>query len=283
MEINKQTMAAETRAFLKTIFSLSEIEKVAIKDTVITSLEDEIHIQEGLEKCFHDKFSDIDLNLWIKLSQEDFEGETPLYKRYFPRLDLEDKVFGVVFVTRIDEVTCKEGLRICLKSGFRMDVTCFTHCDETAVTLPQSDVREYVVKKQEQNFWEDWDLDKIDSFWFVTIQALGKLMRKDYLIADHLSYMLLMEGLVIQMVIRDNEYGTNIHRYGYGEQLDYLLVEMADAEVFKVAGEEVYNEIVTNLYRAAASYDRLAQKANPLYKSRLAIFFEIWRTYITER
>lgn len=280
MKINKETMAEETKAFLKTIFSLPEIEKVAIKDIIITSLEDEMHIQEGLDKCFHDKFSDVDFNLWIKLSREDFEGETPIYKKYFPRLGLLEEIFGVAFNGRMDETTCKEGMRICLKSGFRMDVTCFTHYDETAVTLPQSDLRKHMLIKQENNFWEDWDLDKIDTFWFVAIQALGKLMRKDYLIADHLAYMLLMEGLVIQMVMRDNQYGTNIHRYGYGEQLDYLMVEMADAEAFKVADDEVYNEIVTHLYRAVVSYDRLAQKANPLYKSRVETFFEIWRTYL---
>lgn len=280
MEINKQTMMEETKDFLKTLFNLPEITKIAIKDVVIVSLEDEVHIKEGLEKCFHDKFSDVDFNLWIKLSQEDFEGVTPIYKKYFPRLGLEDKVFGVAFNERMDEATCKEGMRICLKSGFRMDVTCFTHYDETALTLPQSDVRKHRVVKQENNFWEDWDLDKINSSWFVAVQAVGKLMRKDYLIADHLAYMLLMEGLVIQMVMRDNQYGTNIHRYGYGEQLDYLTVEMTAAEAFKVADDKVYNEIVTHLYRGVVSYDDLAQKANPLYKSRLEIFFEIWRTYI---
>ena len=49
------------------------------------------------------------------------------------------------------------------------------------------------------------------------MQALGKLLRRDYLIADHLAHMLIMEGLVLQMEMRDAKYGTNIHRYGYGE------------------------------------------------------------------
>ncbi len=280
MEINKQMMTIETRKFLKTIFSLPEIEKVAIKDIVIESLEDKVHIEEGLEKCFHDKFSDVDFNLWVKLSREDFEEQTPIYKRYFPRLGLKDKIFGVVFQERMKGETCKEGLRICLKSGFRMDVTCFTRYDERVLTLPQSDLREHIVLKQEKDFWEDWDLDKINEFWFISIQALGKLMRKDYLIADHLAYMLLMEGIVVQMVMRDNQYGTNVHRYGYGEELAYLNVDMKGAEVFKTKNDKVYNAIVEHLYAAVVSYDQLVQKVNPLYMSRKDVFFEIWRTYI---
>ena len=105
-------------------------------------------------------------------------------------------------------------------------------------------------------------------------------MRKDYLIADHLAYMLLMEGIVVQMVMRDNQYGTNVHRYGYGEELAYLNVDMKGAEVFKTKNDKVYNAIVEHLYAAVVSYDQLVQKVNPLYMSRKDVFFEIWRTYI---
>ena len=68
----------------------------------------------------------------------------------------------------------------------------------------------------------NWPIENINRFWFVQIQALGKLYRKDFLISNHLANMNLNETLVQQMVLRDMEHGTNHHRYGYVEKIAYM-------------------------------------------------------------
>ena len=279
MIINKDTMEHSTLNFLNTLFRLPEIEKVAIKDVVIQSPNDYDNIKKGIDLCYHDNLSDVDFNVWVKLNPEDFYGETPVYKRYFPRLGLENEIFGVVFMERNDNENNKEVLRICLKSGFRMDLICFTRCDENTAPLPKEDLRSRIQVHRPQNFWPDWDLDKADSFWFVSIQALVKLLRKDYLISDHLSHMLLMEGLVIQMQDRDNRYQTDFHRYGYAEQIVYRNVDISNYNKYLTGPDDTYSHIAENLCRAAISYDDLAADANPLYEKRSHLFFEIWECY----
>lgn len=280
MIINKQTIEVETREFLKVLFSLPEVEKVAIKEIVISGINDEEHIKQGLELCYHDRFSDLDLSIVVKINPLDYYGEMPLYNNFLPRLKLGDKFLGMTFSTRFNLGMHEECLRIFLKTGFRMDLVCWIHCDHEARRLPESDRRIKITNKQDGNLWEDWSLEKVEKFWATAVHALGKLMRKDYLIADHLSHMLLMEGLVIQMEMRDNLYKTTIHRYGYSEELAYLKVDLQDAQIFMVEGDEIYNRIAEQLYRAAVSYDLLVQQSNKTYKSCLDAFLEIWKAYI---
>lgn len=280
MIINKQTIEEETRGFLKILFSLPEIEKVAIKEVVISSPQDDEHIHKGLDLCYHDRFSDLDLSVVVKVNPIDFYGEMPLYNNFLPRLQLGDKFLGMSFGTRFNLGMHEECLRICLKSGFRMDLVCWIHCDHEALPLPQADRRIRKVNKQEGNLWEDWPLEKVEEFWFTAVHALGKLMRKDYLIADHLSHMLLMEGLVIQMQMRDNLQQTTIHRYGFKDDVAYLDVDIQGAQAFMTLEDEVYNRIAEQIYRAVVSYDLLAARANAAYESCLEAFIEIWKAYI---
>lgn len=280
MIINKDTMEQEALSFIKTLFSLPEIEKIAIKDVVIQSPDDYYNIKKGLTLCYHDNLSDVDFNVWLRLSPEDFNGDTPIYKKYFRRLGIESEIFGIVFQERNDNESCKEGMRICLKTGFRMDFTCFTKYDENAKTLPKSDLRTTINIKQEKNIWDDWDLDKANSFWFTSIHALSKLLRHDYLISDHLSHMLIMECLVLQMVERDNQHQTNFHRYGYAEQLDYRNVNISHYERYLVKQDDTYNHIVHNLCKAVICYDNLVARSNSLYQKRSDIFFNIWDSYL---
>lgn len=108
-----------------------------------------------------------------------------------------------------------------------------------------------------------------DTFWFVAVQALGKLLRRDYLISAHLSHMLLMETLVDQMVQRDQQYGTNHHRYGYGEELAYRQTELSPYADL-LAGDDTYTHIAAQLIRAA------------LCRQEAETFFAIWRNYLKE-
>jgi hypothetical protein len=281
MIINKETMEQGAIRFIEKLFSLPEIEKVAIKDVIIQAPNDYDNIKKGLELCYHDNLSDVDVIAWVRLSPEDFHGETPIYKRYFPRLGIkDDEIFGIAFVERQDNESCKEGMRICLKSGFRMDFTCFTRCDENADDLPKENLRTNIIMQQPQNLWPDWDIDKANSFWFITIQALAKLLRYDYLISDHLAHTLLMESLVLQMLDRDNKYQTNFHRYGYAENIAYKNIDISHCEKYLTKQDDTYDYIAKNLCRAVVCYDNLVASSNSLYKKRSDIFFEIWDSYL---
>jgi hypothetical protein len=115
----------------------------------------------------------------------------------------------------------------------------------------------------EQN--DNWPAENINRFWFVQIQALGKLYRKDYLISCHLANMNCNETLVMQMVLRDLKYGTNHHRYGYAEELEYM------KDLGKVpyrTGDQTFDRIADYLYAAALTYDRLIKKFYPHYHNR---------------
>lgn len=260
-------MEKEAKKFLETLFTLPEIEKIAIKDIVIQSPQDEENIQKGLEICYHDKLSDVDFNVWLHLHPKDYNKQTPFYKLNFLRLKLEDKIFGIVFQERNEQENGKEGMRIVLKSGFRMDVTCFVHSSPEAQMVSDKEV-----------VWNEGIIQE-NKFWFITIQTLSKLLRHDYLIADHLAHMLIMEGLVLQMVARDEQYQTNFHRYGYSESLKYRELQIEMPEHYKLEGDSTFNYIAEQLYRAVNSYQELILQKEIIQGNRVQIFYEIWDCY----
>ncbi len=295
MVINRQTMETETKNMLKILFSLQEIEKVTIKDIIINSPEDMENLKKSLEKSYHDKMSDVDIHIRICLNPVDFQRNVPIYKTFFPRLQIQDQIFGIIFQDRTSDerdsvYPYKECLRIVLKSGFRMDLICHIRCHENAEVLPENDLlekqKEYISMKKtpgKDNIYPvTINPEKAGFFWFCTVQALAKLLRRDYLIADHLTHMLLMEGLVIQMEKRDQKYQTNFHRYGYAEELAYRNVEITEYSKYFSAADETYNHIACNLIRAVLSYDELASTCDVSYKRKSSIFFRIWNSYRDE-
>lgn len=171
----------------------------------------------------------------------------------------------------------KEGLRICLNSGFRMDLTCFITCEPSAKPLTSFQLEPFTEQDLSNSFIHTEDYNR---FWFITIQALAKLLRHDYLIADHLVHMLLMDTLVIQMLERDAKYQTNFHRYGYAENLCYQHQDLSPYTGFLTGPDATYSHIAQNLCKAVVTYDNLAPKFNSAYTSHLTTFFNIWTCYL---
>lgn len=126
---------------------------------------------------------------------------------------------------------------------------------------------------------------RADNFWFIAVQALGKLYRRDYLIADHLTHMLLMEGLVLQMEARDRQLNTNIHRYGHREPLAYRELKQ-DAEEHRLVNswikdqDETFQFIAVRIHRAVTAYEHLKGADCPGWISRKASFLNIWKSYV---
>jgi len=97
-------------------------------------------------------------------------------------------------------------LRICFENGQRFDLTIF--CNS--------------VKKIGINSFATGIDVMANQFWFASSMVLTKLGRKDYLIASHLTLGLCQTVIVIQMMLRDNEKCTNIHRFGDAEDVPVL-------------------------------------------------------------
>ena len=162
--------------------------------------------------------------------------------------------------------------RIIFKNGMRYDFGFdFDYIEEDLVNTEIKNSQGNKVSDLIQN--EHWPIENINRFWFVQIQALGKLYRKDYLISSHLANMNCNETLVMQMVLRDIKYGTNHHRYGYSEELEY--VKYFGKTPYK-ADDTTFNRISEHIYAATLAYDRLAKEFYPEYKERSSTLFEIW-------
>lgn len=279
-KMTKELLYKETKKMLETLCALKEIACISIKGVKIPSAESEEKIRQGIEASFHDQFSDVDIKAVVRPGPKEEIGQEPYYKRYFSRLGLDGQVLGCAFSGRFfseQEHMETETVRLCLKSGFRMDLICMLDKDEGArknTEIPAPD-KKAVLKER------DW---KADQFWFIAIQALGKLYRRDYLIGDHLAHMLLMEGLVLQMEERDKRLNTRIHRYGGKEELTYRKIDGQSREAEKVkewikGEDETFRYIAESIFRAVSAYDLLKIKENPDRESRSGVFLEIWEKY----
>ncbi len=203
IEINKNIIYQELKTKIDKIFSLPETSAVKIKNIVIEKTQDKDYIykmaKQAVEISYHDVLSDIDMSVMVKLSSKD----TITKEQYVKMLDrygiTRDYCLGLVY---IPENTM---YRIILRNGMRYDLSFeFIYDDNVNNIIAISNT--FIEKDNEK-----WPLANIDRFWFVQVQALGKLYRNDFLISDHLANININETLVQQMVLRDIKYGTNFH------------------------------------------------------------------------
>ena len=264
IQINRDYVESRLLAYVDELFTLPEIAGVKLRDIVIQNDEHkETDVKEAVNKSYHDCYSDSDISIIVKLPTNS-EVSPREYMKHPGRLGITpDKYLG--FCANLDA-----GMyRIVFKDGIRYDFGFEFQYDEkyTPVELQE---------EPERYSNPAWLINKVDEFWFVMIQALGKLYRKDYLISAHLANMNMNETLVQQMVLRDIEYGTNHHRYGYCEELAYRKYE---GENPFLTGDEAFDMIGGRLYAAARAYDELTKEFYPEYEARSEVLFDIWRCY----
>ena len=80
----------------------------------------------------------------------------------------------------------------------------------------------------------------------------------------------------MQMILRDKEYGTNHHRYGHSEEIEYL------KDLGKTSyrsDDPAFNIIADKIYAAAKAYDRLSKNFYPGYQDRSGDFLAVWDWY----
>ena len=264
MEISREIIKRKLDNFINEIFLLPEINCVKIRDVVIRKgARSEKELEEAMNKSYHDCYSDVDLSVVVNISSKDTISPAE-YMKHAARFGITtDKCLGFCFVEE------NSMYRIILKNGMRYDF---------GFEFEYSDTAEFITLqcKEDECNNPNWPIENVNRFWFVQIQALGKLYRKDFLISNHLANMNLNETLVQQMVLRDMEHGTNHHRYGYEEKIAY----MNNKHKCPIkTGNDYFDIIADKIYCAALTYDELTRLFYPEYKTRCSDFLEIWKCY----
>ena len=266
ISLTRQQMENEFASFCEELFRLPEIESIKARSVTVRREDLRETAKEAVAIGYHDCFRDIDMGIRVCLPEDG--SVTP--EEYMRRIDR----FGVTDETALGWMFVPENAmyRIIFRNGMRYDFGFeFTYADGASVELGEAPACEDNA---------NWSLENIPRFWFVQIQALGKLYRRDDLIGAHLANMNCNETLVMQMVLRDLKYGTNHHRYGYSEESEYVKdlgrmpYQSADA---------TFQRIADQLYAAALAYDRLTKEFYPEYRDHSGDFFAIWDWYDKNR
>ena len=261
--ISRESIEEAFMRFLGEILAHNEVCGARIKGVDITRDTMEEVGKKAFDDSFHDKYSDVDIFVKVCLPKDG--AVTP--EEYLKRIDR----YGVNSETALGWmfVPANQVYRIVFYNGMRYDLEFeFEYADDVDLDWKEG------LNQIEEN--KEWPVDNINRFWFVQVQALGKLYRKDYLISAHLANMNCNDTLVMQMIMRDQKYGTNHHRYGFSEELEY--VNNLGKVPYK-KDDPVFNIIADHIYSAALAYDRLVKNFYPQYKDRSNAFFEIWNAY----
>lgn len=196
-------------------------------------------------------------------------------ERYYATTDWLEPWGYVVGLERHDSPSVKT-LRVCLEGFQRFD---FVFIAES--TLRQSpyllrqpckvlwsrlpDLETYIAPRSPESEYHnvaDADLNPIaDLFWFKATVAITKVARNDLLIGMHLALDLARDCLVLQMMQRDREKGTTIHRTGgWGNELvDWLILDRQKPSAQKTL------ELIK---WSCETFDRLAAELSSIYVPR---------------
>lgn len=117
----------------------------------------------------------------------------------------------------------------------------------------------------QQNYHHHYDESAINNLWFCFYETTKKLCRKDNLMSLHLIFEIVREYLVLKMIDRDIEKGSNIHRYGQSESLPNTL----DLNLLQTSDVVDKLKILLSL---ANEFDKKLCEIYDEYESRSAVF-----------
>ena len=174
-----------------------------------------------------DVFSDVDMSVFLEKGF-DFQMQD-----FIRTLSGEYDIFGYQMISH----DTHDLLRVCFDTGWRFDIS-FFYSKEKVELLAES--------------FEDKVEAIVNEFWYTTSLVLAKIGRGDYLVAAHLALELCQMTIVIQMLIRDYEKGTNVHRFGDKENVPILasLFDLMSQSAY--AKDDVVEQIRVILLWAAA-------------------------------
>lgn len=263
IDLSKRFVEKKLCLLAEKLLSLPEVTCIRIRKLEIHRNNKNEMIKSAVNECYHDIYSDIDLCVVVTLPAES-EITPDVYGKHmehwgFPR----EAILGVCFVPD------KNLYRIICKNGVRYDLE-FKFVFQENAPFPN-------LKPGNKPYSNaNWPIENIDRFWFVQIQALGKLYRNDFLISSHLANVNINETLVQQMVLRDMKYNTNHHRYGYKEE---LIFSKYTGQCPYKSGNAAFDDIADRIYSAALAYDELTRFFYDDYEPRSKMFFDIWKCY----
>ena len=161
------------------------------------------------------------------------------------------RVYGVFgYETHINADS--DVLRVCFDNGWRFDIT-------LEYGTPQA--------RESGGALADNIDSVINQFWFLSSMVLVKLGRGDYLIAAHLALELCRLVIVIQMLVRDGETKTDIHRFGGFEEVPALKA-LATWGERRDNSQNTGEDILNILFLAAECMDMTAAANRPDYTAR---------------
>ena len=106
-----------------------------------------------------------------------------------------------------------------------------------------------------------------NDFWFKGMLAVSKIGRQELLVALHLSLDMIRDYLVLAMMLRDRDTGSDHHRDG--SQGNHYIDELQGAcRPFTATG------ILDSLDQSAIAFDRLASQWEPDYEPRQQLLHE---------
>ena len=110
-----------------------------------------------------------------------------------------------------------------------------------------------------------FDAKRVNQMWFLCYEGVKKFGRKDHLIGLHLLLELLQYYLELQMQARDIQYQTNVHRYGYAEELPANLS-------LKQLGSFQLSDLLDYIENLASAIDQILVQRFAEYESPLRHF-----------
>jgi hypothetical protein len=169
-----------------------------------------------------DEWSDVDVLVVVKDDRID---------RFFPAMDWITRFGGLYTYTQSwDEFKCTT--RVCFENFNRMDFVITTEeklarvndwpsvpfFSGTRILLSRSAVVDEIARQglyahKFEPATEVQFLELARDFRFKSMQAVYKVVRHDLLIALHLTQDLIRDCCVLEMMLRDRETGTNIHKH----------------------------------------------------------------------
>ncbi len=272
MRVDRAAMRAALEQLIRRAEALCEFEGATVRGLSVSS-SDARALDGAVARSWHDALSDLDVKLELRVSPQD----APAYATAAgaARLGLAP---AALLGLQLGGAPDAPLYRVVRRDGMRFDVGVRLDVDASRPALGLVPAREPELKL-EGRFWPCPARAQADAFWFVQVQALGKLLRGDYLIAAHLVNCQVNETLVLQMRQRDDAAGTNVHRYGGRERLAHMDVPLPD---FVAARDKVEEAIARSLCGAAEAFDALMSQLRPGYAPRAGVFYELWRCYLAE-
>ena len=229
MSLWQAQAAREMKKFLKGILSIGKID---IKGSLLSP--DSI-----------DLYSDVDMEIYLlEGAALDVEGLVNALSERF------DDIFGYETHSHDNQ----DVLRICFESGKRFDLT-FIYQNKKELRITN------------KSFLENID-SIINRFWFISSMVLTKLGRKDYLVAAHLALELCQLIIVIQMLIRDHEKNTNIHRFGDEEDVQILRSLVHSKNKDGLTERNTETDILGILFQASAVMDEMSLQLSLEYTAK---------------